>query len=64
MLIPSESNEEGSLTNDELQDNLRSLFLEAYHTTSNLLMHLFNYSAKYPEEQEKLRHYIKEQFSF
>ena len=62
MIIAADSGEDGGLTNDELIDQISTLFFGAYDTTSNTLLFLLNYLARYPLIQEKLRTHVKSKF--
>jgi cytochrome P450 len=61
-LLSANSAQDGKLTDQELQDQMSTLFFGAYDTTSHSLMFLLNYAAKYPTEQEILRSAIKKKF--
>jgi len=62
MIMASEFGEDGGMTNEELYDQICTLFFGAYDTTSTTLKFLLNYLARYPNIQEKLRSCIIEKF--
>jgi cytochrome P450 len=62
LVIASEKGDEGSLTLDELIDQVSSLFFVAFDTTTSTLMIILNYLARYPEKQSKLRDEILKKF--
>jgi cytochrome P450 len=62
MIIASDLGEDGGMTNEELIDQIFTMFFGAYDTTSNTLQFLLNYLARYPEVQEKLRKNISLKF--
>jgi len=62
MIISADSGEDGGMTNEELIDQIASLFFGAFDTASNTILFLLNYLSRYPEVQEKLRKEIMNKF--
>ena len=62
MILAAESGEDGGMTDQELHDQIGTLFFGAYETTSGTLHFLLHYLARYPEEQESLRAHVRARF--
>lgn len=62
MIISADSGEDGGMTNEELIDQIASLFFGAFDTASNTILFLLNYLSRYPQVQEKLRREILKKF--
>ena len=54
--------EEGGMTNEEVIDQISSLFFAAYDSTSNTLLFMLNYLARNIDFQEKLRLHLFNKF--
>jgi cytochrome P450 len=63
MLIAAQSGEDGGMSDQELHDQIATLFFGAYDTTSGTLHFLLNYLARYPDEQESLRRHLRARFA-
>ena len=62
MILAAESGEDGGMTQEELSDQIATLFFAAFGTTAETLRLVLNYLARYPAEQDSLRAHVRDRF--
>ena len=63
MIMAAQSGEDGGMSDQELHDQIATLFFGAYDTTSGTLHFLLHYLARHPDEQEALRRAVGARFA-